>query len=201
MSTRTRRLLLAGGATVALTAGSVAAIAASGIPVHTNAVGMDRIAVSTCAARASLPGQRVTVMLGDMGRSGSMTGGGSMMRGYAGPMMNGGWMMLRAVPRRVHAGTISLVAVNYGTRTHELVVLPLTSGASVGARPVGTDNTVSETGSLGEASNICGRGAGDGIRPGTSSSVTLTLAPGRYELVCNLPGHYVAGMYTELDVS
>jgi uncharacterized cupredoxin-like copper-binding protein len=31
--------------------------------------------------------------------------------------------------------------------------------------------------------------------------VTVTLAPGRYELVCNLPGHYVSGMYGELTVT
>jgi uncharacterized cupredoxin-like copper-binding protein len=31
--------------------------------------------------------------------------------------------------------------------------------------------------------------------------VTLTLGPGSYELVCNLPGHYAAGMHAELDVS
>jgi uncharacterized cupredoxin-like copper-binding protein len=31
--------------------------------------------------------------------------------------------------------------------------------------------------------------------------VTITLAPGRYELICNLPGHYAAGDYTELTVT
>ena len=31
--------------------------------------------------------------------------------------------------------------------------------------------------------------------------MTLTLTPGRYELLCNLPGHYTGGMYTELDIS
>ena len=30
--------------------------------------------------------------------------------------------------------------------------------------------------------------------------MTLALKPGRYELVCNLPGHYAAGMHGELDV-
>jgi hypothetical protein len=34
----------------------------------------------------------------------------------------------------------------------------------------------------------------------TLSWVTLHLAPGRYELICNLPGHYAAGMFAELDV-
>ncbi len=40
---------------------------------------------------------------------------------------------------------------------------------------------------------------GDGIAVGAAGWVTLE--PGRYELVCNLPGHYAAGMYNELDVS
>lgn len=185
---RHRTLLLGGAATVVLAAGSVAAIAATAVPVHTNAYGMDRVAAS-CAAPASLPGQRVTVMLGEMGR------GGSMMAGYARSMR------LRAVPQTVAAGTVSLVAVNQGLHTHELVVLPLANGATVGARSVGADETVSEAGSLGEASNSCGHGTGDGIRPAATSWITLTLAPGRYELVCNLPGHYAAGMYAELDVT
>jgi uncharacterized cupredoxin-like copper-binding protein len=30
--------------------------------------------------------------------------------------------------------------------------------------------------------------------------VNLHLAAGRYELICNLPGHYGMGMFTELDV-
>jgi len=35
--------------------------------------------------------------------------------------------------------------------------------------------------------------------PGTTGWVTLHLAPGRCELICNLPGHYARGMFTELD--
>jgi uncharacterized cupredoxin-like copper-binding protein len=31
--------------------------------------------------------------------------------------------------------------------------------------------------------------------------VTLQLAPGRYELVCNIKNHYHDGMFTELDVA
>ncbi len=58
-----------------------------------------------------------------------------------------------------------------------------------------------EQASLGEASNACSAGSGDGIAPGASSGVTLTLAPGRYELVCNLPGHYAAGMYAQVTVT
>lgn len=132
-------------------------------------------------------------MLSDMPGAGSMMGG-------SGGMMGGRSMMLRAVPPTVSAGTVSLVAVNHGTRTHELVVLPLAGRAAAGTRTVGPDRTVSEAGSIGEASNNCGSGAGDGIRAGGAGWVTLTLNPGRYELICNLPGHYAAGMFTELDV-
>lgn len=42
----------------------------------------------------------------------------------------------------------------------------------------------------------CAEGGGEGILPSTSGWVTLDLQPGRYELLCNLPGHYRAGMYT-----
>lgn len=42
-------------------------------------------------------------------------------------------------------------------------------------------------------------GHGDGIAPGAVSWLTMTLRPGRYELVCNLPGHYAIGMHTGLQ--
>ena len=39
--------------------------------------------------------------------------------------------------------------------------------------------------------------------PGTAApaSRSLALTPGGYEAVRNLPGHYAAGMFTDLDVS
>jgi uncharacterized cupredoxin-like copper-binding protein len=33
---------------------------------------------------------------------------------------------------------------------------------------------------------------------GTHRQVSVTLAPGRYVLVCNLPGHYLDGMHTTI---
>jgi len=65
----------------------------------------------------------------------------------------------------------------------------------------GGDAKVDEAGSLGEASKSGAQGEGEGIAPGALGWVTVTLAPGRYELVCNLPGHYVSGMYGELTVT
>jgi uncharacterized cupredoxin-like copper-binding protein len=145
----------------------------------------------TCSAPAALPGSQVTVMLGDMGMT-------SLMGGTA-PL--GARMMLRAAPATVPAGEVSLVAENMGWRTHELVILPLSVGASAGQRMPGRDGKVDETGSLGEASNPCGAGAGDGITAGSVGWTTVALAPGRYELVCNLPNHYADGMRQEIDVT
>jgi uncharacterized cupredoxin-like copper-binding protein len=99
------------------------------------------------------------------------------------------------------AGKVSLVAANMGWRTHELVILPLSAGESAGQRDSWPDGKVDEAESLGEASASCGAGAGDGIRAGTVSWTTLTLAPGRYELVCNLPNHYADGMHQEILVT
>ncbi len=129
-------------------------------------------------------------MLADMG----------MMRIMGGTSPLGGRMMLHAAPARVAAGPVSLVAYSMGWRTHELVVLPLV-GAAAGQRVPGADGTVSESGSLGEASRSCAAGAGDGISAGSVGWVTVNLAPGIYELVCNLPNHYADGMHQELDVT
>jgi uncharacterized cupredoxin-like copper-binding protein len=145
----------------------------------------------TCSAPRSLPGRIVNVTLADMGMT-------QMMGGTA-PL--GAHMMLRISPATVHAGQISLVASNMGWRTHELVILPLAAGAAAGQRVPGGDGKVAETGSLGEASHSCANGAGDGITSGSVGWTTLTLPPGRYELVCNLSNHYADGMYEQLAVT
>lgn len=141
----------------------------------------------TCGAPA-LPGQTVHVILSDMG-------------GAMGPGMMGsrGMLSVSASPSVVAAGDVSFRVWNAGRMVHELVVLPLSPGGA-GTRSIGSDDRVSEVGSLGEASRSCGEGTGDGIAPGAASWVTLHLAAGRYELICNLPGHYGMGMFTELNV-
>jgi uncharacterized cupredoxin-like copper-binding protein len=138
-----------------------------------------------------LPGTVVNVSLTSMG--GAMMGGRNHM--------GGGVMWLGVDRATVPAGSVSFVATNFGGIDHELVVLPLGDNQRAGMRPIGGHAKIDEAGSLGEASASGAEGAGDGIRPGSSGWVTLTLAPGRYELVCNLPGHYGAGMSTELTVS
>jgi uncharacterized cupredoxin-like copper-binding protein len=145
----------------------------------------------TCAAPSSLPGTTVYVVLGDMGMS-RMMGGVTPVGSHA---------MLRAVPADVPAGSVSLVVGNMGWRTHEMVVLPLAPSQKAGQRVVGAGGRVDETGSLGEASASCAAGSGEGIKAGTVGWVTLDLAPGRYEVICNLRNHYANGMYQLLVVT
>lgn len=144
-------------------------------------------------------------MMGGPYQPGPMNGGPYQPRPGANPQwwpsMGMGMMRIFATPGNVPRGTVSILASNAGAWTHELVVLPLLAGQGVGQRPVGSDGKINETGSLGEASRSCDAGSGDGIVAGATGWTTLTLEPGRYELVCNLPGHYASGMYAELDVT
>lgn len=174
-------------AAVTLAAASVLAIAGAGGAFN----GRSWRDGTSCVVPA-LPGQLVDATLVNMG--------GPMMRG-AGGSMSGGMMRLSLDRSNVAAGQVSFLAVNGGNVNHELVVLPLSGGQIVGTRTIGADAKVDEAGSLGEASSTCAEGQGEGIAPGTSSWVTVTLAPGRYEVVCNLAGHYSAGMYAQLTVT
>jgi uncharacterized cupredoxin-like copper-binding protein len=168
---------------------AVAAAAAGIVYAAQNSLGHSPQALGTTSCSApSLPGQVVDVTLTDT----SMMQGG-MMAGY-------GTGRVLVDPSHVHTGTVSVRVANMGVLMHELVILPLTSG-SVGERTVGADGRVSESGSLGEASATCAAGAGEGIASHAMGWVTLHLAVGRYELICNIPGHYEAGMHAELDVS
>lgn len=149
------------------------------------------LAHTTCSAPRSLPGHIVKVTLTDMGMP--------RMMGGSAPL--GAHMMLRVSPATIPTGQITVVASNLGWRAHELVILPLPGGAPAGQRVPTGDGKVAETGSLGEASNSCGTGAGNGITSGSVSWTTVTLPPGRYELICNLPNHYTDGMYQALVVT
>jgi uncharacterized cupredoxin-like copper-binding protein len=103
-------------------------------------------------------------------------------------------------PSSVRAGQISFVVTNTGALAHELVILPLPADGP-GTRPVGTDGRIDESQSLGEVSRSCGAGTGDGISPGATGWNTVTLKAGRYELVCDQPWHYAAGMFDVLTVT
>lgn len=214
---------VAGAAVLALAIGSTAALASTGAFHRTSPAGYVGPAGYTAqvAPRVSptqvppLPGTVVDVTLADMGGRMGGYGGGGYGGGYGGMGggMTGRWngsgtttqgrgpMTIVTSRTSVPAGQVSLRVTDAGVLTHELVVLPLADGAQPGQRTVGADGRISEAGSVGEVSNNNGAGAGEGLQPGGVGWTTLDLKPGRYELVCNIAGHYAAGMYAELDVT
>jgi len=115
--------------------------------------------------------------------------------------MHPGAMGLKADHITVPHGIVTFRVTNAGAVSHEMVILPLAASQTVGTRPFDGEAKIDEAGSLGEASKSGGEGSGEGIEPGASGRMTVTLAPGQYELVCNLMGHYVSGMYSKLTVT
>jgi uncharacterized cupredoxin-like copper-binding protein len=190
---RTRNHVALGALVVVLLTGLSLVVAAavhsrtdnSSVPLHNSR--------TTSCSVPNLTGVVVNVSLSNSG--GPMMGGATMNGG-----VRGGMMRLTVDTASVAHGTVSFIATNLGSVNHELVILPLPSNQIVGTRSLRSDSTVDEAASIGEASNTCGADTGEGIAPASSSWTTVTLAPGRYELVCNLPGHYAAGMYTQLTV-
>lgn len=202
-----RLVLLISCAAVVLGVVSVVGITAA---VEHSGPPSSELRLAACPTPA-LAGSVVDVTLGDMGpmmhpgmmghpgMPGNGPGGNSgVTNGNQWPGM--GMMRLSLVPSTVPAGTISLRVHNQGMLTHEVVVFPLGPTQNPGQRPIGADRQIDETGSFAEASRSCGADEGDGILAGANAWTTMKLPAGRYELLCNIAGHYGAGMYAELDV-
>ena len=76
---------------------------------------------------------------------------------------------------------VSFSVKNTGKIDHELVVLK--TNVPPAKLPVKGGKAV-ETGRVGRVGPL---------KPGASKSLTLNMKPGKYVLLCNLPGHYQAG--------
>jgi uncharacterized cupredoxin-like copper-binding protein len=88
---------------------------------------------------------------------------------------------------QVKAGRVTFDVSNAGKEAHEMVVVRTDRPASA----LGHGKRVPETGKVGEAGELASA---------RSKKVTLALKPGHYALICNLPGHYAAGMRHDLTV-
>ena len=88
-----------------------------------------------------------------------------------------------------------LEAANFGTIQHELLVF---KSDLAGIRlPVDQDGNIIEDG---PGINLVSDG--DNLDPGKTQSRTVDLTqPGTYLFVCNIPGHFKAGMYSPVTVT
>jgi hypothetical protein len=99
---------------------------------------------------------------------------------------------IRVSPARVRAGEVRLLIHNKGPEMHELLVVR----SRHGRLPLRTDGfTVDE-----EALDPVTLGEQEGQFAGHTRELLLHLRPGRYELFCNMAGHYLGGMEAELVV-
>lgn len=90
------------------------------------------------------------------------------------------------------AGDVTFTVTNYGTIQHEFLVIK--SDYLAGQIPFEGDKFNEEANGI---ENVGETGEFD---PGLTKTVTVKLAPGRYQLVCNIPGHYKKGMSLPFEV-
>ncbi len=92
------------------------------------------------------------------------------------------------------AGTTTFNLQNLGTIAHEfLVVRSDKTSAQLVASVDATTNRIDES----QLNVVNEQPEYD---PGVPGMVTVNLEPGHYVLMCNIPGHYKAGMHADLDV-
>ena len=95
-----------------------------------------------------------------------------------------------------NAGMVTISAPNQGQLPHELVLFK--TNKSPGSLPTLSNGEVDEEGL--EASGVESPGEIEDVGPGETKSAALKLTPGKYVMICNLPGHYKQGMYGTLTV-
>jgi uncharacterized cupredoxin-like copper-binding protein len=97
-----------------------------------------------------------------------------------------------AAPEQVPAGMVVFQIHNRGPDMHELIVVRLT-GTSLPLRSDGL--TVDEEALVKDTVGALEPGAAGPVR-----ELRVRLEPGRYELICNMSGHYMGGMHVGLLV-
>ena len=134
---------------------------------------------------------------GMMGSYGTMGPGHGMMGyGMMGPgmMMGQGMMAVRVDHPTVKAGTIHFDVTNWSQgMLHEMIVVAVYNPQATlpydYSQAKVVENQVKVLGETGD------------LRPSASYAFDIDLKPGSYLLICNVPGHYAAGMVAVLTVT
>lgn len=93
---------------------------------------------------------------------------------------------IQSSARSIPAGQVTFVVRNGGKLTHEFTIIR-------------SDKPLVIKGA--KASEVGRKGKISPFAPGTTKRLTLTLAPGKYMLICNMPGHYKAGQRLAFTVA
>lgn len=102
-------------------------------------------------------------------------------------------MGVRLDRESVSTGPVTFVITNEAaTEKHELVVIKLDAPGQ--ALPYLEARRKVDEGQVNALEEV------EGLKPGQTETLTLTLEPGSYVLICNYDGHYRAGMWAPFTV-
>ena len=152
-------------------------------------------AAATLLTMSSVAGQAASVVkvsLFDKGTAAEMPTG--IFYATPGVDMSKATMGMKLSQASAKAGVVTFQVTNDSKETiHEMIVMFLQDPT----KPlpyIDAENRVDEdkAGDKGEVSEL---------DPGKSGALTVPLKAGKYLLICNVPGHYGAGMWTEFTVT
>lgn len=119
-----------------------------------------------------------------------MMGPGMMM----GQGMMGGMMSIRIDKSTVKTGTVTFEVTNWSRSVlHEMLVVSVDSPNA----PLPYDYPQARV----PEDQVKVLGEVDDLEPNVTKTFEVKLSPGSYLLICNLPGHYAAGMTAPLSVA
>ena len=150
------------------------------------------ILMTTAASGFARAATTVNVSLWDKGADAPMSAGLT----YATPNidLSKATMGIKVSVATAKAGVVTFKVTNDSKDTvHEMIVM-YRDDPSKPLPYVDSEQRVDEdkAGDKGEVSEL---------EPGKSGSLTVNLKPGLYLLICNVPGHYAAGMWTTFTVT
>lgn len=150
------------------------------------------LALASLASPSAMAGVTVNVSLWD--RGGEMDFSQNMGMGIGmHHNMSMAMVGIRTDRTTVPAGKVTFDVTNTSKGTiHEMIVAPIPD-ENAQLPFVENEGRVDEeaSGDMGEVSEL---------DPGQTGALTLDLKPGLYALFCNVPGHYMAGMWTTIRV-
>ena len=150
------------------------------------------LGVSLAVASAAFADTTINVKLWDKGPDSATPSAHDMGMGSGGNMAMA-MVGVKADKTIVAAGTVTFVVTNASKDiVHEMILSPVPADGT--ALPyVAADFKVKEDAAshLGEVSEL---------EPGKAGRLTVDMKPGKYILFCNIPAHFMNGMWTEITV-
>lgn len=190
-----RKIVRASGALAAIAAIGVGAVACGDSNNSTGTAGGDTSAtVSTVATTGTTGGSATST---GQGRTGAPADGDTETSAQtpegteatATVTLGKPQEMAITVPGTIAAGKVKFEVTNSGAAPHEFVLLKTETKAADLPTEGGK---AKETGLVDKTETL---------DPGASADLEVDLKAGHYVVLCNVPGHYQAGMYKDLTVT